>query len=136
MPLTIKPVETSRERSQFLELPWQIQGRDPNWMPPLRQNQAELVGFKKHPFYERAKAQAFLALDGGRAVGRVLAIVNPIHNEYHKENRGFFGFFECIDDAEVAPGLVRRRPQVARGPGNHRDPRADQSVAELRVRPA
>ncbi len=111
MPLTIKPVETSRERSQFLELPWLIQGRDPHWMPPLRQNQAELAGFKPHPFYERATAQAFLALNGGRPIGRVLAILNPVHNQYHKENRGFFGFFECIDDPEVAQGLfaeVRR----------------------------
>jgi GNAT superfamily N-acetyltransferase len=105
MPLIIKPVETARERSQFLELPWQIQGRDPHWMPPLRKNQAELVGFKPHPFYDRAKAQAILALLDGKPVGRVLALVNPVHNEYHKENRGFFGFFECIDDDDVAGGL-------------------------------
>lgn len=111
MSLLIKPVETSRERSQFLELPWKIQGRDPNWMPPLRKNQAELVGFKKHPFYELARAQAFLALNGGQPVGRVLALVNPVHNEYHKEKRGFFGFFECRDDAEAAQGLLTQARQ-------------------------
>src|SRR5262245_23831715 len=117
MPLTIKPVETARERSQFLELPWQIQGKDPHWMPPLRKNQAELVGFKKHPFYDRAVAQAFLALADGRPVGRVLALVNPVHNEYHKENRGFFGFFECINDAEVAQGLLGQVRQWLAGQG-------------------
>ena len=106
MPLIIKPVESSQERSQFLMLPWDIQRNDPHWIPPLRQNQAELVGFKKHPFYERAQAQAFLALNDGRPVGRVLAILNPVHNEYHKDNRGFFGFFESIDDREVAQGLL------------------------------
>ncbi len=111
MSLLIKPVQTARERSQFLELPWQIQGRDPNWMPPLRKNQAELVGFKKHPFYERAKAQAFLALNDGKPIGRVLALVNPVHNEYHKENRGFFGFFECRDDLEAAQGLLSQARQ-------------------------
>jgi GNAT superfamily N-acetyltransferase len=117
MSLLIKPVETRRERSQFLELPWQIQGRDPHWMPPLRKNQAELVGFKPHPFYDRAQTQAFLALADGRPVGRVLALVNPVHNEYHKENRGFFGFFECIDDEEAAQGLFAEVRQwlAARG---------------------
>src|SRR5262245_26665959 len=47
--LTIKPVETRRERQQFLELPWEINRGDPNWIPPLRQNQMELVGYKRHP---------------------------------------------------------------------------------------
>ena len=105
MPLVIKPVETSRERSQFLQLPWDLNRHDPHWMPPLRANQQELVGFKRHPFYDDAEGQAFLALQGGRAIGRVHAILNHVHNRYHQENRGFFGFFECLDDAEVAAGL-------------------------------
>ena len=108
MSLVIKPAETSRERRQFLQLPWDLHARDPNWIPPLRTNQQELVGFKRHPFYDNAQAQAFLALQDGRAVGRVLAIVNHIHNRYHKENRGFFGFFESIDDVKVATGLFEQ----------------------------
>lgn len=106
--LIIKPVETSRERQQFLQLPWEIQGGDPNWMPPLRQNQQEMVGYAKHPFYEDAEIQTFLALKDGRPVGRVAAILNHAHNRYHQENRGFWGFFECIDDALVAQGLFEQ----------------------------
>jgi GNAT superfamily N-acetyltransferase len=108
MPLIVKPVETARERRQFLQLPWDLHRTDPNWIPPLRTNQQELVGFKRHPFYDEARAQAFLAVQGGRAVGRVLAILNPIHNRVHKENRGFFGFFESIDDQDVASGLFEQ----------------------------
>jgi len=26
---------------------------DPNWVPPLWSVQKELVGFKKHPFYDK-----------------------------------------------------------------------------------
>lgn len=103
--LTIKPVETSREKRQFLELPWQINRADPNWIPPLRQNQEELVGYRKHPFYDQAEGQTFLALEGDRPVGRILALVNHVHNRTHGEQRGFFGFFECIDNQEVAAGL-------------------------------
>ena len=103
--LLISPVQSRRDQKLFLELPWTINRRDPNWIPPLRQNQAELVGFRHHPFYDDAEGQAFLALRDGRPAGRVLALINRAHNRTHKENRGFFGFFESIDDAEVAAGL-------------------------------
>lgn len=103
--LTVIPVQTKREQKQFLTLPWQIYKGDPHWIPPLRQNQKELVGFAKHPFYEHSLGQAFLALRDGTPCGRVLAIVNNVHIEHYKERRGFFGFFESIDDTEVATGL-------------------------------
>jgi GNAT superfamily N-acetyltransferase len=104
--LTVKPVETRRERKQFLELPWQINRNDPHWIPPLRHNQAELVGYKPHPFYDDAQGQTFLALHNDQPVGRVMAIIYGAHNRYQKENRGFFGFFESIDDQAVASGLL------------------------------
>src|SRR4051794_10702533 len=122
--LVIQPVETRRQRKQFLELPWEINRSDQNWMPPLRQNQQELVGYKHHPFYKDAEGQTFLAFQDGQPVGRVMAILNHAHNRFHKENRGFFGFFESIDDQAVASGLFgavrgwlapRRVPQI-RGP--------------------
>jgi GNAT superfamily N-acetyltransferase len=124
--LVIKPVSTSREKQQFLHLPWEIYRGDPNWIPPLRANQKELVGFKHHPFYDEAEGQTFLALKDSKPVGRILALVNHAHNRCHHEKRGFFGFFETIDDAEVTKGLLdaacawlRERGMTAvRGPVN------------------
>jgi GNAT superfamily N-acetyltransferase len=103
--LVIQPVATRREKKQFLELPWQINRHDAQWVPPLRGNQAELVGYKHHPFYNDAEGQTFLALRDGKPVGRLMAILNHAHNRYYKENRGFFGFFESVDDQAVADGL-------------------------------
>jgi GNAT superfamily N-acetyltransferase len=103
--LTVVPVSTNRQKKQFLELPWQINRTDPNWMPPLRQNQQELVNYKRHPFFDDAEIQTFLAIQDGQPVGRVAAIVNHAHNRLHKESRGFFGFFECIDDRQAASAL-------------------------------
>ena len=104
--LVIQPVRTRRERKTFLELPWALYRDDPNWMPPLRLNQKELVNYKKHPYYEQNEIQTFLALRDGRPVGRVAALTNKAHNERHHDNRGFFGFFESIDDQSVADGLL------------------------------
>ena len=104
--LEILPVTTRRQRRQFLHLPWQIYRGDPNWIPPLRTDQKERVGFARHPFYNDADGQTFLATVLGRLVGRILATVNHAHNRRYKATDGFFGFFETIDDAAVADGLL------------------------------
>ena len=99
------PVQRRKERKQFLTLPWTIYGQDPNWVPRLRQTEKEMVGYKHHPFYDHAEVQTFLARQRGVPCGRVAAIVNHGHNERFNERRGFFGFFECVDDQEVANRL-------------------------------
>lgn len=104
--LEILPVANRRHRKQFLNLPWQLYDGDPNWVPPLRQNQKELVGLARHPFYDDADGQTFLAIKQGRPAGRILAVVNHAHNRRHKATDGFFGFFESVDDLEVADGLL------------------------------
>ncbi len=103
--LTIKPVESRREQRQFVDLAWTINRDDENWIPPLRRNLEELVGFRKHPFHDFATVRNWLAWRDGKPVGRISGIVNPTHNDKYHEKRGFFGFFESIDDQEVANGL-------------------------------
>ena len=103
--LTVVPVTTRRQKNQFLEFPWQLYRGDPNWVPPIRMDQKELVGYKHHPFYEKNRAQTFLAYRDGQVCGRIAAILNRVHIEFRQENRGFFGFFECVDDQQVANGL-------------------------------
>jgi len=103
--LIVKRVSTRREKKQFLEFPWTLYRDDPYWIPPLRGNQREMVGYRPHPFYLRNRAQTFLACRGNEACGRIAAILNRGHIERHEERRGFFGFFECVDDQEVANGL-------------------------------
>jgi GNAT superfamily N-acetyltransferase len=105
--VVVKPVQTRTEQRQFLELPWEIYKPYPAWIPPLRQNVKELVGFAKHPFYDDAKAQAFIAYKDGRPAGRVLAIMHYPYFRRYKERRGYFGFFESIDDLAVSRALFQ-----------------------------
>jgi len=103
--VVVKPVESRRERKQFLEFPWTLYRGDPNWIPPLRGNQKEMVGYGRHPFYEVNRVQTFLAYRDGVVCGRIAAILNQGHIDRYHERRGFFGFFECADDQEAANGL-------------------------------
>jgi hypothetical protein len=124
--LVIKPAQSRWEKRQFLDLPWRLHRHDPNWVPPMRLMQKQLVGFKRHPFYDDAESQAFLALRDGAPSGRILAIVNHAHNRRYDERRGFFGFFESIDDQQTASGLfdaargwlAERDIATLRGPTN------------------
>ena len=109
--IVVQPVKTARQKKQFLEFPWKLYQGDPNWIPPLRGNQKEVVGYKPHPFYARNSIQTFLAYRDGEVCGRIAAILNMGHIERYDDMRGFFGFFECEDDQEAADGLfdaVRR----------------------------
>lgn len=103
--LSVTAVRTQAQRRDFLELPWSIYRNDPYWIPPLRSNQYELVGYGRHPFYARNRAQTFVAYRNGRPCGRIAAILNVHHNLRYRERRGFFGFFECEDDPDAATAL-------------------------------
>jgi len=101
----VVPAKSFWQRREFLYLPWKLYKTDPNWIPPLRQNQKEMVNYTKHPFYDDAEIQTFLAYKNGQAVGRIAAIINRGHNRRFNDKLGFFGFFESIDDVEVSRAL-------------------------------
>lgn len=113
----IIPVHTRREQRQFLDLPSRLFRADPTWVPRLRLSETQLAGFRRHPFYQAAQSQSFLARRDGQACGRITAIVNHTHNEWHKEQRGFFGFFETIDDRAVSTALFDAACQWLREQG-------------------
>lgn len=72
---------------------------------------------KANPFYKTADRQLFLALRDGEPVGRIAAIENRAHNDFHKDRVGFFGFFECVNDQAVATALLSSADQWLRGRG-------------------
>ena len=122
----VSPVKSRRERRQFVDLAWELYRDDPNWVPPLRANLAQLLGYRRHPFHDEAEVQTFLARRNGRVCGRVAAVLNHMHNRYYSEKRGFFGFFECINDQQTAKALfnavtgwfAERGIHAVRGPVN------------------
>ena len=104
-PVEIVSVQSRSEKKKFLNFPWQHYCKDPNWIPPLRGNQKELVNYSRHPFYDEADIQTFLAIRQGKVVGRIAAIIDHAHNRYNEEQRGMFGFFESINDRQVSDAL-------------------------------
>jgi len=103
--INIIPVTTKKQRAEFIDFPHDLYMGDPNYVPELFVAQDDLLNPNKHPFYLHSSAQLFLAYKDNKIVGRIAAIWNPHHNEFNKVNEGQFGFFDCINDQEVANKL-------------------------------
>jgi len=103
--IRVKRVETKKELREFLLLPFNIYRGDKNWVPPLISDVAETIDPKKNPFFAHAERELFLAEKDGKVLGRVASIIDYNYNNYHKENIGYFGFFESFPDYDVACAL-------------------------------
>lgn len=79
---------------------------------------------RKNPFFEHGEGTTFTAWKQGRCVGRCTAQIDREHLARYKDDCGFFGVFDTIDDPEVASALLdqatawvqRRGMKKLRGP--------------------
>jgi GNAT superfamily N-acetyltransferase len=125
--IEVRPVNTAAERMEFIRLVWRLHESAPGWVPPLIAEQKRALDPKKGEFFRQAGTGAlWMAWREGEPVGRIAAFRNEVHLATHRDEAGFFGFFESIDDIEVAGALLRKAEawlrqrglKVARGPAN------------------
>jgi hypothetical protein len=124
--VSIEPLSRSKkDLHRFFDVADRIYCGDPNWVPPLREDVAKVFG-DKNPFFRHAEMQLFVASRENEDVGRIAAILDRNHNEFHGEKTGFFGFFESENDRAVSDALLgaaagwagKRGMEVLRGPAN------------------
>ncbi|MFM9442145.1 hypothetical protein [Streptomyces acidiscabies] len=99
------PVRTRADRAAFVDFPYTLHRQEPYWVPPLRSDQRRLLDRTAHPFHEFGEVEFLLARRGGRVVGRIAAVHNPRHDDFHGTRDGFFGLFDCVDELGVAEAL-------------------------------
>lgn len=116
----IRAVTNKTDLDKFIRLPWKIYKDNPHWVPPLIRDIKFKLNREKHPFFEFARMELFIAEKGNEIVGRIAAIVNERHNEFHSEKLGFFGMFESIDDVETARLLFSAAEDWCRKEGMQR----------------
>lgn len=124
--MEVLPVNSSSDRMRFIKFEWDVYKNDPYWVPPLIGDMKKLLDPSIHPYHKHAESQMFLAIENGKITGRIAASVNRLHNEFHNEKAGFFGFFECMDSADTARALMgsardwlkSKGMSVMRGPCN------------------
>lgn len=115
--LTLDALDRNRRGiRRFLRVPFRIYSRDPNWVAPLLMDRLR-VFLQANPFFQHAEMALWVARRRGVDVGSIAAIIDHNYNAFHKDRAAFFGFFECVNDADVARMLVEavRRWATARG---------------------
>ncbi len=120
MGLQVVQVESKRELDEFLALPERLYCNDPAWVQNLLLLQREVFSESKNPFFEHGEARLFLVLRDGETVGRISGQIDRLHNEHHCERAGFFGFFECANDADAGMALLEAAENFVRGQGMER----------------
>jgi len=116
----VREIAEGESPRRFIEVAWRANARDPQWIAPLRLSVRTLLDRRKHPFHHHADVAYFVAERGREVVGRVAAVVNHIYNDFHGERTGFFGLFECDDDAEAAAALLDAAAEWLRARGMER----------------
>lgn len=124
--IIIKTIQTKKDLLNFIKSAWKIYKDDPHWVPPLIYDKKKILDRNKNPFFKHAEMELFAAFKNGEIVGRIAAIKNDLHNKYHNDKVGFFGFFECINDQQTANKLFdtakdwlkKKGFDTMRGPAN------------------
>jgi hypothetical protein len=106
MTVEIKQHQPGEGLKDFVQVAFEVYRDDPAWVAPLNMEIHDRLTPEKNPFFEHAEVALFTAWKDGKAVGRISAQIDHEHLRIHGDDAGFFGFFDTIDDQEVASALV------------------------------
>ena len=117
MSIQIKEVKTRRELREFVNFPERLYKDNKCYVPPLVFDQMNTLDQKKGAAQDFCKSKLFLAYKDGKPAGRVAAIVNELANKQwnHKEVR--FGWYDFIEDEDVARSLMQKVEEFGREHG-------------------
>jgi hypothetical protein len=106
MSVEVSTVDSRRELKAFVMFPMQLYSGNPYWVPPLIRDEIETLTPGRNPAFDEAEARLFLARRDGKIVGRVAAILSHAANRKYGTRNLRFGWFDTIDDYEVAQALL------------------------------
>lgn len=104
--MEIKKVNTREEMKQFVQFYYDLYRDCDCAVPFLFFDEMDTLDKKKNPSFEYCEADCFMAIDKGKVVGRVAAIINNRANERWKTKQVRFGWFDFVDDSEVSEALL------------------------------
>jgi GNAT superfamily N-acetyltransferase len=103
--IQVIPARSRRAIERFAGWPATLYEGDPNYVQPIVSQLADKLTVGKDPFWNGAERELFIAYRHARPVGTIAAIIERARLETKKDGVGHFGWFECVDDVEVARAL-------------------------------
>lgn len=122
MSVSVREVHHRGQLAELFALQHRLYANDPSWVAPLEHIERRRIG----PFLEQGRLRVFLAEEHGQIVGSISALQDRRFAEDRGQSVAWFGFFESVDDPEVAGALIERAADAAsawgcdrlRGPRN------------------
>jgi len=115
--ISFGPTEKKFHHS-FIEFPFKLYEKTPQWVPPLRIDQRSVFDTQKHAFYQSGDAHFFMVRDhAGEIVARLAVMENRRYNKYFHTQAAFFYLFDCVNDFSVAEMLFKAGFEWAKSRG-------------------
>lgn len=102
--MEIKEVTTAKELKAFVRFPRRLYKGCPHFVPAL--DKGELRALREHPALAFCTLKLWLAYQDGQVVGRIGGLINHKCNDIKEQKRVRFGWFDVIEDVEVARALL------------------------------
>jgi hypothetical protein len=106
MSVVIKQIISKSDIKKFIKFQINLYKDCQYFVPPLISDEISTFLPDKNPAFELSEAKIFLAYKDNEICGRIMAIHNQPANKKYNENDLRFGWFDCIDDFEVAKALL------------------------------
>jgi GNAT superfamily N-acetyltransferase len=103
MPREIREI-SDKDLDIFINYPYTLFRGHPYWVGDLKKDARHMLD-TGHPFWRHGERKLFMAFNNGATAGRIAAIINQAHNNFHGDKAGFFGFFDCAEDREASGAL-------------------------------
>ncbi len=106
MGIELFEINSKSQFSDFLNVVDIVNDSSPNYISALKLNITNALDKKKNPFWKEADYKLFIIYKNNKPVGRIAAIYSEKQQEIHKDDLGYFGFFDCIEDVALAKKLI------------------------------
>ena len=104
--LLIQEVVSKYDLKEFIYLPEKLHNNHLNWVPPIYKDEWDYFNRKKNRAFKYCDTTIILARADGRAVGRIMGIINHRYNDEKNVKVARFSFFDCINDRNVSDQLL------------------------------
>ena len=107
MAIQLITVSTKSLLKEYIFLPRKIYSGYTNWVPPIYMDEWAFHNSKKNRALLHSEVIRLLAYRDGKAVGRIMGIINKKYNEQHRLRNVSFFNLDCLNDTTIAHTLIQ-----------------------------
>lgn len=102
MSIVIKEVVTKKDLKQFVQFPNELYKGHSGYVPQIASEEIKIFMPENNPALANCDTKYWIAQKDGKTVGRIAGIINNAFIEKWAKRYARFGWFDVIDDEEVA----------------------------------